>query len=46
MVLLRGNPLVSIGATREIDAVVLRGRVLDRQDLDALLGSVAAKVQQ
>lgn len=46
MVLLRGNPLASIGATREIDAVVLRGRVLDRQDLDALLATVAATVEE
>jgi len=42
MVLLRGNPLASIGATREIDAVVLRGRVLDRRHLDNLLDTVAA----
>jgi len=46
LVLLKGNPLVSIGATREIDAVVLRGRVLDRRDLDNLLDTVAAKTQQ
>lgn len=41
MVLLRSNPLANIAATREIEAVVLRGRVLDRVDLDGLLASVA-----
>jgi len=46
MVLLRGNPLASIGATREIDAVVLRGRVLDRRHLDNLLDTVAAEAQK
>ena len=40
MVLLRSNPLANIAATREIEAVVLRGRVLDRLDLDGLLASV------
>lgn len=46
MVLLRENPLANIGATREIEAVVLRGRVFDRQDLDILLDAVAAKAQE
>jgi imidazolonepropionase-like amidohydrolase len=37
LVLLRSDPLVNIGATREIDVVVLRGRVLNRRELDGLL---------
>jgi imidazolonepropionase-like amidohydrolase len=46
MVLLRSNPLANIGATREIDAVVHRGRVLDRRQLDNLLDTVAAAAQK
>ena len=45
MVLLRSNPLANIRATREIDAVVLRGQVLDRRSLDDLLAA-AAKSQK
>lgn len=41
MVLLRSNPLENIGATREIEAVVLRGRVLHRRRLDELLDATA-----
>lgn len=41
LVLLRANPLNRIGATREIEAVVLRGRLFDRRQLDELLESVA-----
>ncbi len=43
LVLLRADPLSRIGATREIDAVVLRGRVFDRAALDALLDTVGAR---
>jgi imidazolonepropionase-like amidohydrolase len=46
LVLLRSNPLADIAATREIDAVLLRGRVLDRRDLDALLATVAGAVEK
>ena len=46
MVLLRSNQLANIRASREIDAVVLRGRVLDRRYLDNLLDTVAAKAQK
>ncbi len=46
LVLLRENPLANIGATRKIETVVLRGRVLDRQDLDKLLDSVASDVNK
>jgi imidazolonepropionase-like amidohydrolase len=37
-VLLDTDPLRDIGATRRIRAVVLGGRVLDRDALDTLLG--------
>ena len=40
MVLLGANPLDAIGNTRAIDAVVLRGRMLDRARLDAILAAV------
>lgn len=36
LVLLRSDPLTRIGATREVEAVVLRGRVLERRALDLL----------
>ena len=41
LVLLDGNPLENITNTRRIAAVVLRGRLFQRQDLDALLAGVA-----
>lgn len=41
LVLLDANPLQDIAATRRIDAVVLRGRVLDRKALDGMLADVA-----
>jgi imidazolonepropionase-like amidohydrolase len=37
LVLLRANPLSDIRATRDIEAVVLRGKFLDRNALDSLL---------
>jgi imidazolonepropionase-like amidohydrolase len=37
LVLLNGNPLDDVAALREIDAVVLRGRLLDRNALDRML---------
>jgi hypothetical protein len=42
LVLLDANPLQDITNTRRIAAVVLRGRLLQRRDLDALLASVRA----
>ena len=42
LVLLDADPLASITNTRRISAVVLRGKLLRRGDLDALLASVAA----
>ena len=42
LVLLKRNPLADIRATRDIDAVVLRGRVFDGRHLDAILDSVTA----
>ncbi|MEQ1515199.1 MAG: amidohydrolase family protein [Usitatibacteraceae bacterium] len=44
LVLLRNNPLVNIAATREIEAVVMRGKIYDRKALDAMLSSTKSKV--
>jgi imidazolonepropionase-like amidohydrolase len=43
LVLLTANPLDDIRNTRKIDAVVLKGKLLMRADLDKLLQDVAAK---
>lgn len=40
LVLLDADPLKDLGATRKIDAVMVRGRLIDRAGLDELLGSV------
>jgi hypothetical protein len=40
LLLLSANPLVDIGNTRAIEAVVLEGRLLTRKDLDAVLNKV------
>ena len=37
LVLLRADPLENIAGSRTVEAVVLRGRLLERTDLDALL---------
>jgi imidazolonepropionase-like amidohydrolase len=42
LVLLDADPLAAITNTRRIDAVVLRGKLFRRQDLDALLAAVKA----
>lgn len=42
LVLLDADPLANISNTRRISAVVLRGRLFRRSDLDGLLASVAA----
>jgi hypothetical protein len=39
--LLDANPLDDIKNTRKIAAVVLNGRLLDRAELDQILGQVA-----
>jgi imidazolonepropionase-like amidohydrolase len=44
LVVLDRNPLTDIGATRAINAVILRGTPYDRAALDALLAAVRAKV--
>jgi imidazolonepropionase-like amidohydrolase len=44
LVLLARNPLEDIGATRAIDAVVLRGEVQDRASLDRRLAEAKAQV--
>jgi imidazolonepropionase-like amidohydrolase len=41
LVLLRANPLRDIRATRQVETVVLRGRVIPRAGLDSLLAAVA-----
>jgi len=43
LVLLTANPLEDIRNTRKIDAVVLKGKLLTRADLDKLLQDVATK---
>jgi imidazolonepropionase-like amidohydrolase len=42
LVLLEANPLERIGNTRRIAGVMLRGRWLDRAELDEMLAAVAA----
>jgi len=44
LVVLDRNPLTDIGATRAINAVILRGTPYDRAALDALLAAARAKV--
>lgn len=44
LLLLRANPLESIDATREIEAVMVRGKLLDRAALDAMLAEVERSV--
>ena len=46
LVLLDANPLDNITNTRRVAAVVLRGRLLQRKDLDALLAAVATMPDQ
>jgi len=41
LVLLDANPLLNIRNTRQVRAVILNGKLLERRDLDALLGSAA-----
>jgi imidazolonepropionase-like amidohydrolase len=44
LVLLKNNPLKNIEATRAIHAVVLKGVVYERGELDAMLKDVEKKV--
>ena len=46
LVVLDANPLADIAATRAIHAVVLKGDVLDRTALDAMLAGVRARVAE
>ena len=46
LALLSRNPLEDIGATREIDTVLLRGEVFDRTALDRMLAETRARVAQ
>lgn len=45
LVVLREDPLASIDATRSIESVVLRGKVLTRADLDRMLGQVEMSIR-
>jgi imidazolonepropionase-like amidohydrolase len=45
LVLLDANPLADVRNTLRIQAVVLNGRYLDRQDLDTLLATVATSAR-
>jgi imidazolonepropionase-like amidohydrolase len=42
LVLLRGNPLESLDHVGSVEAVVVRGRLLERGELDTMLETVAA----
>jgi imidazolonepropionase-like amidohydrolase len=46
LILLDANPLTDISNTRKINAVVVNGRLLKRQDLDEMLNKVAEIVKQ
>ncbi|MBL0742946.1 amidohydrolase family protein [Chryseolinea lacunae] len=46
MLILNQNPLLDIQATRSIDAVMLKGKLLDRKALDALFEDAAKKVRE
>jgi hypothetical protein len=45
-VLLRADPLAAIENTKKIDAVVVRGRLLERSDLDTLLAGVRVRARE
>lgn len=45
LLLLRANPLTAIGATRELEALILGGRILSRSQLDAILHAAASRVE-
>ena len=45
LVLLSANPLEDIQNVRRIEAVVARGRLFDRSDLDRMLAEVARRVK-
>ena len=46
LVLLRENPLTNIQATRSIEAVILRGRGLNRAALDSLMAAVRTQARE
>ena len=46
LVILEGNPIADISATRRIRGVVVRGRYLDRAKLDSMLAGVARDVSR
>jgi hypothetical protein len=40
LVLLAARPLIDVNNTRKIEAVILKGRLIDRKSLDELLAGV------
>ncbi|MBN8730106.1 MAG: amidohydrolase family protein [Acidobacteria bacterium] len=46
LLLLRANPLTAIGATRELEALILGGRIFPRSQLDAMLRAAASRVEK
>lgn len=46
LLLLRANPLTAIGATRELETLILGGRLFSRSQLDAMLDAAARRVEQ
>ena len=46
LVLLDANPLADISHTRKINAVLINGRLLNRQDLDEILNKVAERAKE
>ncbi len=46
LLLLRANPLTAIGATRELDTLILGGRIFPRSQLDAMLHAAASRFEK
>lgn len=46
LLLLRANPLTAIGATRELESVILGGKLYARPQLDAMLNNAAGRVEK
>jgi hypothetical protein len=45
MIILNSDPLLDIHNTTKIDAVMLRGRILNRTELDAILAEIEAEAK-
>lgn len=46
LLLLRANPLTAIGATRELETLILGGRLFSRAQLDAMLDAAARRIEK